>query len=213
MTSVKQLADAQYQQLIPLGIPKGTAKQLIQNAKQLMAQQALVQIEDRSAVAQPKSAEPLPSGVTEEDIANAAICNLELAEYLALTPGGRAREVRVAMMQTNVEPPDEDFVNDLNLGDMTARDFLRKQRLREQELRRVKKIEQSEAVTSFAQQEVHGHSLKDEPINVHGQRLEAGDEEAPPAPIDGIVIRRPKRKKTGRRSSEVVQQIVDGILD
>jgi len=215
--TASQLSQCSYQQLIPLGIPKGTAEKLIKNARLMTPAAAAVQIPvatvivDQSATTQPQQT---PAGYTEEDISNASLCGLELADYLAMSPSGRAREVRIAMMQKNVEPEEEDFASDLNLGDLTARDFLAKQRKREQELRRVRKIEQSEAVTVFAEREVHGHDLKDEPINVHGQRLNKQDEKEPEgSKIDDIVIRRPKRKKTGRRSSEMVQQIVDNILD
>jgi hypothetical protein len=214
--TAEQLSKCMAEQLVPLGIPKGTADNLIRNAVQiLMTPKAIVALRAAQPQQAAQPSEPTPSGYSEEDIENANLCNMQIEDYLAMSPSGRARVIRIARMQVNVLPEDtdEDFAQDTDLGDYKAREFLRKQRKKDQEEARLQKIRQSAAVTEFVEREVPGHELKDEPINVHGQRLMQVEGEAEGAPIDEIVIRKPKRKKTTKRGSDIVQQIVDNILD
>ncbi len=215
--TAEQLSKALPEQLVPLGIPKGTATNLIKNAIEILSsvnKTAATAITTASAaITLQRPVTPLE--YTEEDVENAGKVGMDIEEYLQLSPSGRARVVRLARMQVNVLPEDgdDDFAQDTNLGDFKARDFIRKQNQKKQEERRLQKISQSAAVSKFVEEEVHGHELKDEPVNVIGERIARGESTEEKLVTDEIYIRKPKRKKTSKRGSDIVQQIVDNILD
>lgn len=214
--TAEQLSKCMPAQLVPLGIPMGTAEALVKNAaKMMMAPKAVAAIRDAQPKSKPLETMTVDPRYDDEDIETANKCNMHIEDYLALSPTGRARVIRIAKMQVNVLPEDtdDDFAQDTDLGDYKAKDFLRKQRQKDHEERRLQKVKQSVAVQEFVNREVPGHELKDEPINVYGQRLNNVDKKAEGSAIDDIVIRRPKRSKKSKRGSDIVQQIVDNILD